>query len=45
MAHMIACQVDKTLTKEQAVSAYYKHFNELKKWAKDWGYDDLKIGE
>lgn len=45
MAHIIACQIDKTLTKEQAVSAYYKHFNELKKWAKDWGYDDLKIGE
>lgn len=44
-SHIVACQVDKTLTREQSVSAYYKHFNELKKWAKDWGYDHLSIGE
>ena len=44
-SHIIACQVDKSLTLENARSAYFKHKNELNKWANDWGFSDLPIGE
>ena len=44
-SHIIACQVDKSLTLENARSAYLKHRNELQKWAKDWGFSDLPIGK
>lgn len=44
-AHHITCEIDKTLTQQEAGSAHFRKQAELRKWAKAWGYSDLTISE
>lgn len=42
---VIACQINKGLTLEEANKETLKKRRELDKWAKDWGYGGMKVSE
>lgn len=44
-SHIITCQVDKSLTKNDAFAVAMRQRRELEKWAKDWGYDHLNTNQ
>lgn len=44
-SHVIGCQVDKSLTRNDAFAVAMKQRREFEKWAQDWGYDHLNTNQ